>query len=493
MINTEFDLNLLDDEKLKEAKRLLALMDKRKRDYGLTTFDYDRIPQQRELLDYYRDRLNKNVNERHLGVLYYWGNWAGKTAIWSNITSRLAIWKNSDKYWLEFIGEKKLIWIGTESWANVKGSIEPYLLGEYSIWRIPPDEIEKINYDNTILKSITLKNWTKIMIYTYDQGYAKWQGWNPDLIWLDEEPIDDRICTEILARLRNPWAELLVTMTPLNWKNRIYHIFFDESWQATQNNKVLYVNSMDNPFTDKRWIETLTPEEKKLRVDGGFSSPTWLVYPSFSRRDNVIAHIEPTCANLGSDRVNYYRSMDFWTDHPFACLFIAVDEDENIYVWDEIYKSWMYLSDIAKSIRDKSIWYSFKYTLWDSAWARERLELWKELGETITSSDKHSKWENQMSNRRWGILKLNNLLYNKKVFISDRCKNLINEFENHYYKSWWRDWEVIKENDDALDALRYFIFNYKSPKVEGHKAISFKEKWKKSQFQAKLDKYKRKI
>lgn len=491
-MNTEFDLSLLDDDKLKEAKRLLGILDKRKKEYGITTFDYDKIPQQRELLDYYRNRVDKQKSDWYLWVLYYGWNGAWKTAVGSNITTRLAIWKNSLKYWLDFIWEKKLIWIGTESWANVKGSIEPYLLGEYSIGRIPPDEIEKVNYDNTILKSITLKSWTKIMVYTYDQWYAKWQGWNPDFIWLDEEPTDEKICTEILARLRNSWAELLVTMTPLNWKNRIYHIFFDEDWRPTNNNMVLYVNSMDNPFTDKRWIETLTPEEIKLRVEGAFSSPTWLVYPSFTKRNNVIPHIEPTWINLGCETINYYRTMDFWTDHPFACLFISVDEDENIYVYDEIYKKGTYLSDIAKEIKLKSN-YDFKYTLWDSAGARERLELWKLLWETITSADKNSKWENQMSNRRWGILKLNNLLYNRKVFISDRCKNLINEFENHYYKSWGRDWEVIKENDDALDALRYFIFNYKSPKVEWRKAKSFKEKWKKSQFQTKIDRFKRKI
>lgn len=66
-----------------------------------------------------------------------------------------------------------------------------------------------------------------------------------------------------------------------------------------------------------------------------------------------------------------------------------------------------------------------------------------------------------MSNRRAGILKVNNLLFNRKIFISDRCKNLISEFENHFYKEGGkRDGEVEKVNDDALDALRYLIFSY---------------------------------
>jgi phage terminase large subunit-like protein len=490
--NINVDLSKLNDEDLKKAKSILNIIDKRKKEYWITTLDLTKIPQQEELFNYYKNRLNIPISSWCLGLLYYGWNWSWKTQIGSHITTRLALWTLSSKFNLDYIGSKKLIWIGTESWANVKGSIEPYLLWEYSKSRIPSEVIEKINYDNTILKSIFLKNWTKIMIYTYDQGYEKWQGWNPDFIWLDEEPVDSRICTEILARLRNKWSELLVTMTPLNWKNRIYDIFFKENWEATENNKVIYVNSMDNPFTDKRWIETLTPEEVKLRVDWTFSSPNWLVY-SYFNRDCIVPYIEPTTNNLGCNELYYYRSMDFWTSHPTWVLFICVDEDENIYIYDEIYESNMLLIDIAKKIQSKSWNYKFKYTLWDTAGKRERLEFGHILGETITPADKNSKGENQTSNRKGGILKLNNLLYNRKVFISNRCKNLIYEFENHYYKNWGKDWEVIKEKDDLLDALRYFIFNYKSPKIETRKEKSFKEKWKISQRELKQKRLKKRI
>jgi len=65
-MNTEFDLSLLDDDKLKEAKRLLGILDKRKKEYGITTFDYDKIPQQRELLDYYRNRVDKQKSDWYL-------------------------------------------------------------------------------------------------------------------------------------------------------------------------------------------------------------------------------------------------------------------------------------------------------------------------------------------------------------------------------------------------------------------------------------------
>ena len=47
----------------------------------------------------------------------------------------------------------------------------PYLLGDFSKTRIPPEEIEGTpKLDNGILKSIKLKNGSEIHIKTYDQG-----------------------------------------------------------------------------------------------------------------------------------------------------------------------------------------------------------------------------------------------------------------------------------------------------------------------------------
>jgi len=67
-----------------------------------------------------------------------------------------------------------------------------------------------------------------------------------------------------------------------------------------------------------------------------------------------------------------------------------------------------------------------------------------------------------MSNRRAGIMKVNRLLKDGKLIVSSNCKNLIREFESHYYKDGSRDGEVNKTEDDALDALRYAIMTIKT-------------------------------
>lgn len=77
-----------------------------------------------------------------------------------------------------------------------------------------------------------------------------------------------------------------------------------------------------------------------------------------------------------------------------------------------------------------------------------------------------------MSNRKAGIMMMNQLLMDKKLIISSKCKHLIKEFETHYYKEGGKkDGEVNKINDDLLDALRYVIFTIRKNNVKG-KTIS---------------------
>ena len=86
--------------------------------------------------------------------------------------------------------------------------------------------------------------------------------------------------------------------------------------------------------------------------------------------------------------------------HPTAFLFIAVDEDNHIYVFDMIYESGMSMADLASQINQKKAQWGieFEYIIADSASARERLEL-KEAGIRTKKAKKKQK-EGTMSNRR---------------------------------------------------------------------------------------------
>lgn len=57
------------------------------------------------------------------------------------------------------------------------------------------------------------------VLKTYEQGWRKWQGTEPEVVWMDEEPEDNeqqgRIYTEALTRLLTSHGIMMVTFTPL--------------------------------------------------------------------------------------------------------------------------------------------------------------------------------------------------------------------------------------------------------------------------------------
>lgn len=81
-------------------------------------------------------------SERERFRLYWGGNGSGKTAIAMYVTTLLALGEDTKKYNLPYLGKKKNVWVLTQAGSNVQSVIEPYLLGEGSITRIPPDEID---------------------------------------------------------------------------------------------------------------------------------------------------------------------------------------------------------------------------------------------------------------------------------------------------------------------------------------------------------------
>ena len=61
--------------------------------------------------------------------------------------------------------------------------------------------------------------YSQCIMKTYEQGWRKWQGTEPDIVWLDEEPDQSadqaKIFTEALTRLLTSHGIMMVTFTPL--------------------------------------------------------------------------------------------------------------------------------------------------------------------------------------------------------------------------------------------------------------------------------------
>ena len=472
---------MLNELEKQELVELTNLLDQRKKLYWIR----NAVLQEHQLYlqDALKEKVDKVINKsrkyfpKYRKILYQWWNWSWKTFTWIYLTVKLALWELCYNYWLEYIWARKDIWIVTKSSSNITSTIQPYLLWDYSSTRIPPDAIEKTVMDNWVLKSILLTNWTRISIRTYDQWFERLMGWSPDFILIDEEPTKKEVWQEILARWRRVECQIVITMTPLSWLTPVYEYFYEQSNEEVKNNcKVILVSSLDNKFADHSWLLWLSEQDRQMRIYWMFTPSTWLVYSSFSRYNNVIEHFHPN--ELG-EWVEYYWAIDFWHTHPTAFLAIAIDLDWNIFIFDMLYKSWLLMKEVYEGIVEikRRYWIDFNYIVADTAAKQQREEL-KALWIKTIAADKWSKWESNESNRKAWIFKVNWLLSERKLFISNKCIDLTKEFENHHYKEWWKDWEVEKTQDDALDALRYFIFWYKPHNVTDILKKEFKNKYK---------------
>lgn len=426
--------------------------------------DYSQQPHQQEVQDAVAAR-QEDWHPKYKYIMFIWWNGSGKTLSSCYIDILIALWKDTQKYNLPYIWEARQILVATKTSDLIKSNLEPYFLwtdGVDDIMKIPKTEIDRIRRDwaTQTLKEILLKNWCRILFRTYDAWQARLEWSSSDFVHLDELPERGDIFIELLRGTRKYNAQMLLSFTPTKFNSAVHDYFYSQnSQEVMERTFIRQADSYENKIgVNHLWLEWLSEEERKIRRFWMFVPPTGLVYNEFNRGKNMIPYINP---KMLWD-VKYYWALDFGVNHPMAFLFIGVDWDWHIYVFDMIYQTKMMLWDLAKAVRLKSAeyWINLEYIVADTADARSRLELKTLHWLNTIPADKFSKWENNLSNRRAWIFKINELLKNRKLLISDKCRPLIKEFETHAYKWNWSE-DVIKTDDDALDALRYFIFWYR--------------------------------
>lgn len=463
-------------EHTNEEKELLELYDKlkeRKMKYWLLDF---------KAQDYQEEVMNavsaKNDEWFPLFkyLLFQWGNGSWKTAIAMYIVALLALWETWAKYNLPYIGTKRQIYVGTKSGFTLQNNILKYLRWNYSVTKIPDEEIKTEIKDNGGIKKIILQNWNEIIFFTYDQGRETLQGTNGDFYVYDEEPLKEGVFAEGIARIRTWTAQILLSFTPLSGYTAAYEWFYEQENEKIKNQSYIQVvNSLKNVHADNSWLEGLSEQERKMRLEWLFIPPSWLVYPQFNRDVHCVEWLNPH----ELPDVRFYWAVDFWVNHPTAFAFIAVDSDEHVFIFDLIHESNMLIKDLASLIKEKARKWNidFEYIVADAAGKRERTELESYWIQT-KPADKWSKGENDMSNRKTGIMKVNQMLHDQKIFLDSELKPAIKEFESHSYKEWGkRNWDTDKINDDFLDALRYFIFSYKPVKTMTTAERKYRDKW----------------
>lgn len=170
------------------------------------------------------------------------------------------------------------------------------------------------------ISSVTLKS--------YEQGWQKWQGTAPHVVWLDEEPDDYKIYSEAQTRILSSKGILFVTFTPLLGVTELVQHFRDGG-------PGIYLKGAtwdDAPHLSKedcaRLSASYRSHERDARTKGIPMLGEGAVFPV---ADDAI-RIDPFKIPGHWARI---KGCDFGIDHPAAGAEIAWDRDQDcIYVID---------------------------------------------------------------------------------------------------------------------------------------------------------------
>jgi hypothetical protein len=263
--------------------------------------------------------------------------------------------------------------------------------------------------------------------------------------------------------------------------------------------------SYENPYIPKQEIDQakkeLTDDNFQQEYMADFRKYTGLVYKEFQREVHVIEGFTLP------DEFQVYRAIDFGSTNPTACLWIAVDGDDNWYVCDEHYETKSGIDYHAGSINAKRKT-PIVATYGDPSGAQWITEF-AQRGIYITPANKETG-TNFNSWVRFGIEKVSEKLKLTpgrvlsipsrisngpnipqsglpSLFVFSSCTNLIKEFETYR----WKEKSVTqaqdlnepdvpeKANDHAMDALRYFAVSYKKSSGEWDNVNSgLENKWR---------------
>lgn len=228
--------------------------------------------------------------------------------------------------------------------------------------------------------------------------------------------------------------------------------------------RYFHYTTYDNPHIPPEEIE-----QSKMEMDedsfaqeilGEFRKMSGLIYKEFSRSTHMVEIPDIQ----GWTRA---RSIDFGYGHKTCCVWFAINSDgSQIYAYDGFYESGMTLDQVADAVKIKDGTHPVSTAVGDSAQPLNIQEL-------VNRGIHFSPVEKGPDSVRMGIQKVATLLKRRAdtgkptLMFNKNMEWIAYEFERYRWME-NKAQGIIKEaplknEDDAMDAIRYFAMNYMKP------------------------------
>ena len=246
-----------------------------------------------------------------------------------------------------------------------------------------------------------------------------------------------------------------------------------KSWKFT---------SYENPFIPSDEVDKARNElpedtfEQEYMSD--FRRHEGLIYKEFDRDIHTIPQFEIPA----SWRI--FRGFDFGSNNPTVCLWVAEDEDNNLYIVDEYYERYQTTDYHAGVVKSNKLNQQVIASYGDPHGTQWLLDF-QARGVYITAAEKQTGTAN-MSWVAFGIEKVQELLKPQighnimtphmqpregglpQLFVTDNCTETLKEFEAYRWKERASKDGTLnpldvpeKADDHAMDALRYMVVSYR--------------------------------
>jgi phage terminase large subunit-like protein len=327
----------------------------------------------------------------------------------------------------------------------------------------------KIKNPMGVCTKYELKNGSVFDILTHEQSTEQFEGWRGHVAWFDEPPPRDKYVATLRGLVDYSGRHWL-TLTPLTqpW-------IYDEIYTAVDKNYtfVTTVDIRENTYLTesaiKEFEDSLTQEEREARLHGRFLHLTGLIYKEFDAQIHVIDSpvIKPHWSR--------YMAIDPHERTPTAVLWLACDEKDNHYIYDELWLKDMDVKQMSEAIQVQEGNNKAMVKLIDPHADKDNVaaggfNVRKELMrhgvfcQRANSDPMLGKARiRQALTPRYSALTKRST---PQLHISKYCTQTIYEFQHYIWDEYRRNKEEFsakeqakKKNDHFMDCLRY-IYNY---------------------------------
>lgn len=254
----------------------------------------------------------------------------------------------------------------------------------------------------------------------------------------------------LLSRLRVPGAKLIATTNPDSPEHWLKKEYIDRSAELDMLTMRFLLD--DNTTLDPAYVAAVKKEYTGVFYDrfilGEWAIAEGLVYPHFDKEKHIVHNYQP------SSNAIYYISIDYGTVNPTSMGLWALEDNFAVRIKEAYYNS----RKTGQRHTDEQH-YQMLEKLADG-YPIQQILVDPSAASFIECIRSHCEFNVYAANNNVvdGVRLAGSLLEQGRLLFSDTCTDIIREFGLYRWDEDKTEDVVIKENDHAMDDMRYFCY-----------------------------------